>query len=182
MIYPNPSLNRAFTLLSKFSLEPPIVSTTAPSAPPRTCPLLPPTHPRSLRRYKLNIWDVGGQKTLRSYWRNYFEATDGLVWVVRTAPPLASTHHPPFRRVPAIRPVILTVARRSRPPPSHPTAPRAVSAAVQRSSPRRPARTARPPPPPPARDPRPHTQVPADLAGSRPAGRDPGCHLPERGP
>ena len=33
--------------------------------------------------YKLNIWDVGGQKTLRSYWRNYFEATDGLVWVVR---------------------------------------------------------------------------------------------------
>jgi hypothetical protein len=32
--------------------------------------------------YKLNIWDVGGQKTLRSYWRNYFEATDGLVWVV----------------------------------------------------------------------------------------------------
>ena len=32
--------------------------------------------------YKLNIWDVGGQKTIRSYWRNYFEATDGLVWVV----------------------------------------------------------------------------------------------------
>ena len=23
--------------------------------------------------YKLNIWDVGGQKTIRSYWRNYFE-------------------------------------------------------------------------------------------------------------
>ena len=49
-------------------------------------------------RYKLNIceehhaqwlshnWrslgDVGGQKTLRSYWRNYFEKTDTLVWVV----------------------------------------------------------------------------------------------------
>ncbi|KAJ1927920.1 ADP-ribosylation factor-like protein 2 [Tieghemiomyces parasiticus] len=32
--------------------------------------------------YKLNIWDIGGQKSLRSYWRNYFEATDGLVWVV----------------------------------------------------------------------------------------------------
>ncbi|KAK4123292.1 ADP-ribosylation factor-like 2, arl2 [Parathielavia appendiculata] len=35
--------------------------------------------------YKLNIWDVGGQKTLRSYWRNYFEQTDSLimaVWVV----------------------------------------------------------------------------------------------------
>ncbi|CUS07009.1 unnamed protein product [Tuber aestivum] len=26
--------------------------------------------------------DVGGQKTLRSYWRNYFEKTDSLIWVV----------------------------------------------------------------------------------------------------
>ena len=34
------------------------------------------------RSYKLNIWDVGGQKSLRSYWRNYFDQTDGLVWVV----------------------------------------------------------------------------------------------------
>ena len=34
------------------------------------------------RGYKLNIWDVGGQKSLRSYWRNYFDQTDGLVWVV----------------------------------------------------------------------------------------------------
>ena len=32
--------------------------------------------------YSLNIWDVGGQKTLRSYWRNYYEQTDGLIWVV----------------------------------------------------------------------------------------------------
>jgi ADP-ribosylation factor-like protein 2 len=31
---------------------------------------------------KLNIWDVGGQKSLRSYWRNYFESTDGVIWVV----------------------------------------------------------------------------------------------------
>lgn len=30
----------------------------------------------------LNIWDVGGQQSLRSYWRNYFESTDGLIWVV----------------------------------------------------------------------------------------------------
>lgn len=35
-----------------------------------------------LCRYKLNIWDVGGQKTIRSYWRNYFEKTDSLIWVV----------------------------------------------------------------------------------------------------
>jgi len=26
--------------------------------------------------------DVGGQKTLRPYWRNYFERTDCIVWVV----------------------------------------------------------------------------------------------------
>ncbi|MBW0471613.1 hypothetical protein O181_011328 [Austropuccinia psidii MF-1] len=32
--------------------------------------------------YTLNIWDVGGQKTLRAYWRNYFEATDAIIWVV----------------------------------------------------------------------------------------------------
>ncbi|KAK3435261.1 hypothetical protein EUGRSUZ_D02615 [Eucalyptus grandis] len=34
------------------------------------------------QKYTLNIWDVGGQKTIRSYWRNYFEQTDGLIWVV----------------------------------------------------------------------------------------------------
>jgi ADP-ribosylation factor-like protein 2 len=34
------------------------------------------------RSYTLNLWDVGGQKSIRSYWRNYFEATDGLIWVV----------------------------------------------------------------------------------------------------
>lgn len=35
--------------------------------------------------FKLNVWDVGGQKSLRSYWRNYFESTDGLIWVVDSA-------------------------------------------------------------------------------------------------
>lgn len=59
----------------------------------------------------LNVWDVGGQQTIRSYWRNYFEQvrlacdslidwtegpltlsslacprqTDGLIWVVDSA-------------------------------------------------------------------------------------------------
>lgn len=35
--------------------------------------------------YNLNLWDVGGQKSIRAYWRNYFEQTDGLVWVVDSA-------------------------------------------------------------------------------------------------
>jgi ADP-ribosylation factor-like protein 2 len=33
-------------------------------------------------RYRLNIWDVGGQKSIRPFWMNYFENTDGIVWVV----------------------------------------------------------------------------------------------------
>uniref|UniRef100_G1Q2G0 ADP-ribosylation factor-like protein 2 n=1 Tax=Myotis lucifugus TaxID=59463 RepID=G1Q2G0_MYOLU len=32
--------------------------------------------------FKLNIWDVGGQKSLRSYRQNCFESTDSLSWVV----------------------------------------------------------------------------------------------------
>ncbi|CAA90353.2 ADP-ribosylation factor-like protein 2 [Caenorhabditis elegans] len=32
--------------------------------------------------FQLNLWDVGGQKSLRSYWKNYFESTDALIWVV----------------------------------------------------------------------------------------------------
>lgn len=32
--------------------------------------------------YTVNMWDIGGQTTIRSYWRNYFEQTDGVIWVV----------------------------------------------------------------------------------------------------
>ena len=32
--------------------------------------------------YNLKLWDVGGQSSIRAYWRNYFESTDGLIWVV----------------------------------------------------------------------------------------------------
>ncbi|GAA5870148.1 hypothetical protein JCM8547_006901 [Rhodosporidiobolus lusitaniae] len=32
--------------------------------------------------YTLNVWDIGGQISLRPYWRNYFEQTDAVVWVV----------------------------------------------------------------------------------------------------
>lgn len=30
----------------------------------------------------MDAGDVGGQKTLRTYWKNYFEKTDTLIWVV----------------------------------------------------------------------------------------------------
>jgi len=35
--------------------------------------------------FKLNVWDIGGQSTIRPYWRNYFEHTDGLVFVIDSA-------------------------------------------------------------------------------------------------
>jgi GTPase SAR1 family protein len=30
----------------------------------------------------LNVWDIGGQKAIRPYWKNYYENTDGIVFVV----------------------------------------------------------------------------------------------------
>lgn len=31
---------------------------------------------------KLNVWDIGGQKSIRPYWSNYFESSDALVYVI----------------------------------------------------------------------------------------------------
>ncbi len=33
----------------------------------------------------LNVWDIGGQKSIRPYWRNYFEHTDALIYVIDSA-------------------------------------------------------------------------------------------------
>merc|ERR1712117_680580 len=32
--------------------------------------------------FKLNVWDIGGQKTIRPYWSNYFESSNALVYVI----------------------------------------------------------------------------------------------------
>ena len=29
--------------------------------------------------FKLNVWDIGGQRGIRPYWKNYFDRTDVLV-------------------------------------------------------------------------------------------------------
>eukprot|EP01065_Artemidia_motanka_P048550 TRINITY_DN7842_c0_g1_i1.p1 TRINITY_DN7842_c0_g1~~TRINITY_DN7842_c0_g1_i1.p1 ORF type:complete len:178 (+),score=55.56 TRINITY_DN7842_c0_g1_i1:67-600(+) len=34
---------------------------------------------------KLNLWDIGGQVVLRTYWRNYLDNTDCLIYVVDSA-------------------------------------------------------------------------------------------------
>ena len=30
----------------------------------------------------MNLWDIGGQKAIRPYWRNYYEGTDVLIYVI----------------------------------------------------------------------------------------------------
>eukprot|EP00199_Chlamydomonas_sp_CCMP681_P003395 CAMPEP_0119101052 /NCGR_PEP_ID=MMETSP1180-20130426/190_1 /TAXON_ID=3052 ORGANISM="Chlamydomonas cf sp, Strain CCMP681" /NCGR_SAMPLE_ID=MMETSP1180 /ASSEMBLY_ACC=CAM_ASM_000741 /LENGTH=177 /DNA_ID=CAMNT_0007085091 /DNA_START=55 /DNA_END=588 /DNA_ORIENTATION=+ len=39
---------------------------------------------KSLTRdgFNLKIWDIGGQKSIRPYWRNYFDSTDALIYVI----------------------------------------------------------------------------------------------------
>ena len=32
--------------------------------------------------FKLNVWDIGGQRKIRPYWRNYFDNTDILIYVI----------------------------------------------------------------------------------------------------
>ncbi|XP_071510981.1 ADP-ribosylation factor-like protein 3 [Diadema antillarum] len=34
------------------------------------------------RNWNLNVWDIGGQRKLRAYWRNYYENTDILIYVI----------------------------------------------------------------------------------------------------
>ncbi|OAF71001.1 ADP-ribosylation factor-like protein 3 [Intoshia linei] len=35
--------------------------------------------------YKLNVWDIGGQRRIRPYWKNYYENTDVLIYVIDSA-------------------------------------------------------------------------------------------------
>ncbi|EGW34857.1 uncharacterized protein SPAPADRAFT_57949 [Spathaspora passalidarum NRRL Y-27907] len=32
--------------------------------------------------FTLNMWDVGGQSSLRAFWGNYFDKTDVVIWVI----------------------------------------------------------------------------------------------------
>ena len=33
-------------------------------------------------KFKLNVWDIGGQKVLREFWSDYLPNTHGLIYVV----------------------------------------------------------------------------------------------------
>jgi len=32
--------------------------------------------------FKLNVWDIGGQKKIREYWVNYYDNVDGIIFIV----------------------------------------------------------------------------------------------------
>lgn len=55
---------------------------------------LPPTLGFNIRSYRhqdytLAIWDIGGQRSLRPYWENYYSHTDAIIWVIDAAHPPA---------------------------------------------------------------------------------------------
>ena len=35
--------------------------------------------------FKFNVWDLGGQRSIRPYWRHYFEKAEALVYVIDSA-------------------------------------------------------------------------------------------------
>ena len=35
--------------------------------------------------FKLNMWDIGGQKAIRPYWQNYYDNVNGIIYVVDSA-------------------------------------------------------------------------------------------------
>ncbi|XP_033098434.1 ADP-ribosylation factor-like protein 3 [Anneissia japonica] len=39
----------------------------------------------STQKWKLNVWDIGGQRKIRPYWKNYFDNIDVLIYVVDSA-------------------------------------------------------------------------------------------------
>lgn len=44
-------------------------------------------HSLAYKHALLSLWDIGGQKSIRSFWKNYFERTDGIIWVVDSSAP-----------------------------------------------------------------------------------------------
>lgn len=53
----------------------------------------------------LNLWDIGGQRSIRAFWRNYFERTEAIVWVVDSSD---------SRRLPECRSELAALVREDR--------------------------------------------------------------------
>ena len=39
----------------------------------------------SMSNFRLNFWDIGGQKAIRPYWKQYYDSTDALIYVIDSA-------------------------------------------------------------------------------------------------
>lgn len=33
-------------------------------------------------KLRVNVWDLGGQKAIRGFWRNYYDSTDAIIYVI----------------------------------------------------------------------------------------------------
>ena len=52
---------------------------------PRPASARPSRAPQKNDRARAAGWDIGGQKSIRAYWRNYYDKTEGLVYVIDSA-------------------------------------------------------------------------------------------------
>jgi small GTP-binding protein len=89
-----PNFDHLFFNLAKIiisSFPSPHLSNSHPSLLPSNLYLSPqPTQGFNIKslmqnEFKLNVWDIGGQKSIRPYWRNYFDQTDALIYVIDSA-------------------------------------------------------------------------------------------------
>lgn len=39
----------------------------------------------SMSNFRLNVWDIGGQKAIRPSWKQYYDSTDALIYVIDSA-------------------------------------------------------------------------------------------------
>jgi len=38
-----------------------------------------------MSNFRLSVWDIGGQKAIRPYWKQYYDSTDALIYVIDSA-------------------------------------------------------------------------------------------------
>ena len=38
-----------------------------------------------MSNFRLSVWDIGGQKAIRPYWKEFYDSTDALIYVINSA-------------------------------------------------------------------------------------------------
>ena len=67
-------------LFSSHTLLPPAGARTA-----LTALTLPPSRRRRYKNLRFQVWDLGGQTSIRPYWRCYYQNTNAVIYVVDSA-------------------------------------------------------------------------------------------------